>query len=176
VLAAGEGAAASGFAAAASLAGAASLTMDDDAESVKTHFRDGAFDFVVNTLDEALRAIKNEVRQRRPIAIALVGTPDAVLREAAERGLAPALTVAAGDSRAAVTALAPQVLSLDEAASAELAAWLRERGWKTDSVKREAATAIANDDVRGRWVRGLAAHQRSSRGGDVWMWIADSER
>ena len=50
-----------------------------------------AFDFVVNSLDEALRTLKNEIRQRRPLAVALLADPDQVTDEAAERGLAPRL-------------------------------------------------------------------------------------
>jgi len=86
VMAAFDGAAESGVSAAASLAGAASLVVDADSASIKDHYRDGAFDFVVNTLDEALRAIKNQIRQGQPIAIGLMAEPAAVMAEAEERG------------------------------------------------------------------------------------------
>src|ERR1700716_1083263 len=75
VFAAFPGAASSGIAAAASLVGAVSLVVDPDAAMMKMHFRDGAFDFVVNTLDEALRAIKNEIRKGSPLSIGLVAEP-----------------------------------------------------------------------------------------------------
>ena len=90
------GAASTGLAAASSLAGAASLVVDGDANGMKAQFRDGAFDFLINTLDEALRAIKNEIRQGRPIAIGLMAEPESVRAEAVERGLAAELVLHAG--------------------------------------------------------------------------------
>jgi hypothetical protein len=151
VVACFEGAAGCGFAPAASLAGAASLTVDGDAARVKAHFRDGAFDFAVNTLDEAVRTIKNEVRKGRPIAIGLMASPGAVRDEMEERGVAADFGVAGeGDLK-----------------SAEFVSWLQARGW----VEAEMDGAGRFEDaVRARWMEWLPAHQRSVRGKMRWGW------
>ena len=91
VLSCGEGCAASGVPAAVSIAGGATLAVDGDAAEVKAAMRRGEVDFVVNTLDEALRALKNEVRVRRPLSVGLIADVDAVLREMVERGVQPDL-------------------------------------------------------------------------------------
>lgn len=149
------GAAGVGFGAAASLAGAASLTVDADGAGMKAHFRDGGFDFLVNTLDEALRALKNEVRKGRAIAIGLIGEPLAVQAEMDERGVQADFALRAGN-----------------ALSEELQGWLRERGWAEREVGAEAAF---EDAVRSRWMRELAKHQRSVRGGLRWVWLTPDE-
>jgi hypothetical protein len=151
VVACFDGAAGTGLAAAASLAGAASLTVDGDAARVKAHFRDGAFDFVVNTLDEALRAIKNEVRKGKPIAIGLMAEPEAVRTEMVERGVVADFEIRGGE----------------EGESVELKGWLEERGW----MLRELDGAGFEDAVRGRWMEWLPVHQRSVRGGVRWGWL-----
>jgi urocanate hydratase len=73
VFACGEGASATGLPAAASIAGGTALLLDPDAAAVKAVFRQGGVDFVVNTLDEALRVLKNEIRKQRPLSVALKG-------------------------------------------------------------------------------------------------------
>ncbi len=55
VFACGEEMSATGLPAAVSIAGGTSLILDPDARVVKSVFRQGGVDFVVNTLDEALR-------------------------------------------------------------------------------------------------------------------------
>ncbi len=79
------------LAAAANIAGAVSLSIDDDSDRIREIVRTGAVDFVVHTLDEAIRAMKNEVRKRAPLSVALSADPLASLEEAAARGLAPQL-------------------------------------------------------------------------------------
>jgi hypothetical protein len=76
---------------AANIAGAVSLAIDNDPEALREAARTGAVDFTVNTLDEAIRAIKNEVRKHTPLAVALAADPVLVLDEILERGLAPQL-------------------------------------------------------------------------------------
>jgi urocanate hydratase len=91
VLCCGEGCAESGTPAAVSIAGGATLVLDADAAAVKSAMRCGALDFVVNTLDEALRALKNEVRLRRPLSVGLIADVEATLQEMVERGVLPDL-------------------------------------------------------------------------------------
>jgi Urocanase Rossmann-like domain len=74
---------------AASIAGAASLTLETRAEAVRHCVRNGIVDFAVTTLDEALRILKNEVRKQQPIAVLLEREPAGVLAEMVERGAQP---------------------------------------------------------------------------------------
>ena len=93
VFTAGEGSSASGLPAAVSIAGGTTLALDPDAASVKSVFRQGGVDFVVNSLDEALRVLKNEIRQHRPLGVGLIAEIEPVLAEMAERGVLPDLHV-----------------------------------------------------------------------------------
>jgi Urocanase Rossmann-like domain len=76
---------------AANIAGAVSLAIDNNPARIREVVRTGAVDFVVNTLDEAVRAMKNEVRKHAPLSIALYADPFVTLTEIQDRGLAPQL-------------------------------------------------------------------------------------
>jgi urocanate hydratase len=80
---------------AANIAGAVCLTLEPDPTLLRAALRIGACDFIVNTLDEALRAMKNEVRKRRPLSVGLEGDPSVLLQELIDRGVAPELFTAA---------------------------------------------------------------------------------
>ena len=74
---------------AANIAGAVSL--DNNPTHLREVVRTGACDFVVTTLDEAIRAMKNEVRKHAPLSVALDADPFLALNEILERGLSPQL-------------------------------------------------------------------------------------
>ncbi len=76
---------------AANIAGAVSLAIDNYPTHLREVVRTGAADFIVNTLDEAIRAMKNEVRKRAPLSVALNADPFLTLTEILERGLTPQL-------------------------------------------------------------------------------------
>ena len=76
---------------AASIAGAASLAASADGALLRKAMRAGAIDFVVTTLDEALRILKNEVRKRQPVAVGVQAAPAEVVRAMVERGVQPDL-------------------------------------------------------------------------------------
>lgn len=76
---------------AANIAGAASLAVSADAGALRRAMRQGVLDFVVNSLDEALRILKNQVRKREPVAVGISAVPGAVLAEMAARGVQPDL-------------------------------------------------------------------------------------
>jgi hypothetical protein len=80
---------------AAAIAGAASLTASADSAALRAGLREGAVDFVVNSLDEALRILKNEIRRRQPVAVGVSLPPASVEREMQERGVVPDLTESA---------------------------------------------------------------------------------
>lgn len=76
---------------AGNIAGAASLAATADQAAQKQSIRDGVADFLVNSLDEALRILKNEIRKREAVAVCIGGAPEAVEREMLERGVLPDL-------------------------------------------------------------------------------------
>jgi hypothetical protein len=76
---------------AANIAGAVSLAIDNHPTHLREVVRTGAADFIVNNLDEAIRAMKNEVRKRAPLSVALNADPILTLVEILERGLSPQL-------------------------------------------------------------------------------------
>jgi len=80
-------------AAAASIAGAASLGADADPERIKIALRQGFCDFMVNHLDEALRILKNELRRKRPVSVGLLRPPSHVAEEMLERGVQPEIVL-----------------------------------------------------------------------------------
>ncbi|HEV2113431.1 MAG TPA: urocanate hydratase, partial [Terriglobales bacterium] len=74
---------------AATMAGAAFLGIDVDPERIKKRLKTGYCDFMVNTLDEALRILKNAVRKKEAVSVGLVGNCADVIPELAERGVVP---------------------------------------------------------------------------------------
>ncbi len=76
---------------AGNIAGAASLAATADAAAQKQAIRDGVADFLVNSLDEALRILKNEIRKRETVAVCIAGAADAVEHAMRERGVTPDL-------------------------------------------------------------------------------------
>jgi hypothetical protein len=81
---------------AGNIAGAATLAAIADQAASKRAMRDGVVDFVVTTLDEALRILKNQVRKHEPVSVCVGAAPENVEREMLERGVQPDL-LAAGD-------------------------------------------------------------------------------
>lgn len=82
---------------AANIAGAASLAATADRTAQKQALRDGVADFPVNSLDEALRILKNQLRKREPVAVCVGLDPVVVEMEMRERGVRPDLL--RGDAR-----------------------------------------------------------------------------
>jgi urocanate hydratase len=76
---------------AANIAGAASLAASADAAGRKQFMCDGVVDFLVTSLDEALRILKNEVRKRETVAVCVALEPEMIEAEMLERGVAPDL-------------------------------------------------------------------------------------
>jgi urocanate hydratase len=80
---------------AANIAGAASLAASTDATAGKQAIRDGVVDFLVTSLDEALRILKNEIRTRQTVAVCVALAQQASETDFAhqmlERGVLPNL-------------------------------------------------------------------------------------
>ena len=146
--------------AAGNTAGAASLVAAAEPGAQKQGIRDGIVDFLVTSLDEALRILKNEIRKGEAVAVCVGADPNAVEREMRERGVAPDLLAAgsAGELRGAAFAGARakwiepagtsegRVLLAWQVAGAQ-AAWMR----KLDAM---AADCVGPEDwVARRWLR-----------------------
>jgi len=76
---------------AGNIAGVASLAATADPAAQRQAVRDGVADFLVTSLDEALRILKNEIRKRQPVAVCVALAPEAIEREMLERGVQPDL-------------------------------------------------------------------------------------
>src|SRR4051812_6415421 len=74
---------------AATMTGAAFLGIDVDPERIKKRLKTGYCDFMVNSLDEALRILKNAIRKKENVSVGLVGNCTEVIPELAERGVVP---------------------------------------------------------------------------------------
>jgi urocanate hydratase len=79
---------------AGNIVGAASLAATADLAAQKQAIRDGAADFLVNSLDEALRILKNEIRKREAVSVCISVDPNVVEKEMLERGVSPDLLAA----------------------------------------------------------------------------------
>jgi len=91
ILAIGLGPRGAAVSTAGNIAGAACLAIDPRPEACRAALLSGACDFVVNTVDEALRILKNQIRQRWPVSVTLEAAPDAAVNELMDRGVLPQL-------------------------------------------------------------------------------------
>jgi hypothetical protein len=76
---------------AANIAGAATLVASADRAAQKQAIREAVADFLVTSLDEALRILKNQLRKRETVSVCVAMDPAAMEREMNERGVRPDL-------------------------------------------------------------------------------------
>jgi urocanate hydratase len=200
VLCCGEGCSASGVPAAVSIAGGATLAVDGDAGAVKAAMRRGELDFVVNTLDEALRALKNEIRVRRPLSVGLIAEVNAALCDMLERGVQPDLLLIGANQNAQAILQYESIRGLDAGGMALRSMvdadgeWLvRYRTVLKRTDRYEAYLSAANaaelraldervlailssgDLVRRRWVQCVPQYLSDARSGGRWVWLTEEE-
>jgi len=101
---------------AATLNGAAFLGIEVDAERIKRRIRTGYCDICVNSLDEAIRILKNAVRQKQALSVGLVGNCADVIPELARRGIVPDLLTDQTSAHDPLNGYIPSGLSLEAAA------------------------------------------------------------
>ncbi|MGD0839975.1 MAG: urocanate hydratase [Candidatus Acidiferrales bacterium] len=101
---------------AAQLNGAAFLGIDADPARIKRRVKGGYCDVMVTSLDEALRILKNAVRQRAARSVGLVGNAADVMRELAQRGVVPDLLTDRTAAHDPLCGYWPQSLDLAQAA------------------------------------------------------------
>ncbi len=73
------------------ISGGTFLGVDPSTEHLKAAVRNGSCDFMVNTLDESLRVLKNELRKKKALSVGLLGEAAAILPAMVERGVQPDL-------------------------------------------------------------------------------------
>ena len=156
LLCAGMGARGFAYSIAMSIAGGTFLGIESRPQRLKEALREGVCDYVVNSLDEALRILKNEVRKKTQVSVGLIGDAGTVLQEAAERGVQPNYYftgVASGEifevfkQRGAVEiagGVKPGAGVSLVVASAKSVAALKE-------FEREAGEALGGDEARAKW-------------------------
>lgn len=76
---------------AANIAGAATLTSSAEISIQKDAIREGVIDFLVTSLDEALRILKNELRKKETVAVCVGKPPQEIELEMLDRGVLPDL-------------------------------------------------------------------------------------
>lgn len=115
--------------AAAKIAGAATLAASAQQAVLRQAQRDELIDFLVRSLDEALRILKNEIRKRQPVAVAVSLPPSTIEVEMLERGILPDLVPAETASNSAqqfsafLAQGARQLTAPDESVSRKLHIW-----------------------------------------------------
>jgi Urocanase Rossmann-like domain len=181
---------------AVSIAGGTTLAIDTDAAEMKAAMRSGYLDFVVNSLDEALRALKNQVRQKRPLSVGLISDVTLTLTEMVARGVLPDLEVAYpshGERDAALLSAFESFLEWRKVSDTEQ----KEDGlsqtnnmWRLGNLYYVAASeasqlrvidealleVIPSEDlVRRRWIERVPRYLREARSGGRWIWLNQQE-
>ncbi|HMH11864.1 MAG TPA: hypothetical protein VK578_02035 [Edaphobacter sp.] len=188
---------------AANIAGAVSLAIDPDPDHLREVIRTGAADFVVNTLDEALRAMKNEVRKRAPLSIALAADPIPVLNEILDRGLAPQLFATFLPSNPHIAEFAATLNSLGAAlvdftdnpavspgfqsSQSILVPFLNQHGWLLQTLTFETPARLRSfdsealaflppeDTLRRRWLEAAPRILQRQRPPQRSLWLTPHE-
>lgn len=202
VLCCGSGCAQSGVPTAVSISGGTTLAIDSDAAAMKSAMRTGYVDFVVNTLDEALRTLKNEIRQKRPLSVGLISSVEATLVEMVERGLQPDLQLVhiSTDMNKVMTdphvrilcarGMPQRILSdvVDDLERPDRPMFIlnRKRHYEYFFPVRDAtslgridetllAALHSGDNARRRWLERVPKYLRKARSAGRWTWLSDEE-
>ena len=152
---------------AANIAGAASLAASADVTAQRQAIRDGVIDFLVTSLEEALRILKNEIRKRLAVSVGVALAPQVLVEQMLDRGVLPDLLppvswndrgMAAGQRELFIHQGALPIIAEEErktgddsyvtwSVNHDFARWLP----RLDSVVEES---LPSDDwVRQRWLR-----------------------
>jgi urocanate hydratase len=100
---------------AATMTGAAFLGIDVDPERIKKRLKTGYCDFMVTTLDEALRILKNAIRKKENVSVGLVGNCADIIPELAERGVVPDILTDQTSAHDPLNGYVPSGMTFEEA-------------------------------------------------------------
>jgi urocanate hydratase len=163
---------------AATLHGAAFLGIDVDPERIKRRVKTGYCEVMVNHLDEALRMLKNAVRQRKAASVGLIGDCSELFPELARRGIVPDLltdyspgphssahTQGINDLQRLGTRAVPLTLWPESVPASDdwrLATWIALSGERSDIARvDQLALNLFDDDERiQRWLSLVAKFVR----------------
>ena len=188
---------------AANIAGAVSLAIDNDPTHLREVVRTGAVDFIVTTLDEAIRAMKNEVRKHSPLSVALNTDPIPTLAEVLERGLAPQLFATFLPQRPRITEAATTLHSIGatlidltespeppagfQSAQTILTPYLKDGGWTLQTFTFDTPSTLRafdakaldlmppEDTLRRRWLESAPRLLQRQRPPQRALWLTQSE-
>jgi len=100
---------------AATMTGAAFLGIDVDPERIKKRLKTGYCDFMVTSLDEALRILKNAIRKKENVSVGLVGNCADIISELATRGVVPDILTDQTSAHDPLNGYVPNGMTLSEA-------------------------------------------------------------
>ncbi|HET9742188.1 MAG TPA: urocanate hydratase [Terriglobales bacterium] len=100
---------------AATMTGACFLGIDVNPERIKKRLKTGYCDFMVNSLDEALRILKNSIRKKEAISVGLVGNCAEIIPELADRGVLPDLLTDQTSAHDPLNGYIPSGLTIEQA-------------------------------------------------------------
>ena len=135
---------------AANIAGAASLCATAIADRKKSAVRDGVVDFLVTSLDEALRILKNEIRKRNGVSVAVTAADAQLVRETTERGVLPDLL---RESEAAAAFVSEGAQLVEAAAVTENHSLFIFESPSAECEHRALALIPESDHAARRWLR-----------------------
>jgi urocanate hydratase len=140
---------------AGNVAGCATLAASADAAAQKQSIHEGVADFLVNSLDEALRILKNEIRTRKTVAVCVGVSPDLIEQEMQERGVRPDLVFAGQRTMLQFGAGSSEVRLIEPDSGRAFLTWRVEQAaarWmpKVDAVALER---LGSDSWEHRWIR-----------------------
>jgi hypothetical protein len=186
---------------AVSIANGTTLWLTDAVADAKAAMRRGEVDFIVNSLDEALRTLKNQIRQGRPLGVAMTGDVAAGLAEIVERGVLPDRMLGDGavhnasQSRASIDSLRDSGMDFryGPARGNDVERWersmmiLRRKRYYAYFVHAESLSGLREVDAqllaslpetdvaRRRWLQRLPKYLRDSVEGGRWVWLSEEE-
>ncbi|HTJ30536.1 MAG TPA: hypothetical protein VL346_08555 [Acidobacteriaceae bacterium] len=140
---------------AANIAGAASLAASADAALQRQARREGVVDFLVTSLDEALRILKNELRKRQPVSVGVSLEPEAITGQMLDRGVLPDLLGAVGADNEFLQQGARSIPE-NEAKKGRYLQWSVDRDFsRWMPLLDDCARSLlpAEDAMRQRWLR-----------------------
>ena len=91
------------------------MGVEVDPERIKRRLKSGYCDFMVNSLDEALRILKNALRKKENVSVGLVGNCADVIPELAERGVVPDILTDQTSAHDPLNGYVPNGMTLEEA-------------------------------------------------------------
>jgi len=145
---------------AANIAGAASLAASADPAALRQAMRDGVINFFVNSREEALRILKNEIRKRQTVSVGVAADPAQLVEQMLDRGLLPDILpsnglnpeqrnqfLSQGSRQIQETVSSPEIRFVTWQVDRDFARWLP----RLDEI---AKTVLPSEDhLRNRWLR-----------------------